>query len=40
MVIKIEAINGKHAANAINYILNKEKLRKENQPVFLAANNI
>ena len=40
-------INGAHAANAINYVLDKEKARKEDKPerlvrtvVFLAANNI
>lgn len=40
MIIKIEAIDGQHAANAISYVLDKEKARKENKPVFLAANNI
>lgn len=40
MVIKIEAIDRAHAANAIQYVLDKEKARKENKPVFLAANNI
>ena len=40
MVIKMETIDGTHAANAISYVLDKEKARKENKPVFLAANNI
>ena len=40
MVIKMETIDGAHAANAISYVLDKEKARKENKPVFLAANNI
>ena len=40
MVIKMETIGGAHAANAISYVLDKEKARKENKPVFLAANNI
>ena len=40
MVIKMETIDGAHAANAICYVLDKEKARKENKPVFLAANNI
>ncbi|MGM9697383.1 MAG: relaxase/mobilization nuclease domain-containing protein [Prevotella sp.] len=40
MIIKIEAIDGQHAANAISYVLDKEKARKENKPVLLAANNI
>ena len=40
MVIKMETISGAHAANAISYVLDKEKARKENKPVFLAANNI
>ena len=38
MVIKMETIDGAHAANAISYVLDKEKARKENKPVFLAAN--
>ena len=37
MVIKMETIDGAHAANAISYVLDKEKARKENKPVFLAA---
>ena len=40
MVIKMETIDGAHAANAISYVLDKEKARKENKPVFLTANNI
>ena len=40
MVIKMDTIDGAHAANAISYVLDKEKARKENKPVFLAANNI
>ena len=40
MVIKMETIGGAHAANAISYVLDKEKARKENKPVFLASNNI
>jgi hypothetical protein len=40
MVIKMDTIDGAHAANAINYVLDKEKARKEDKPVFLAANNI
>ena len=40
MVIKIDTIDGAHAANAINYVIDKEKARKEDKPVFLAANNI
>ena len=36
----METIDGTHAANAISYVLDKEKARKENKPVFLAANNI
>ena len=40
MVIKMSTIDGAHAANAINYVLDKEKARKEDKPVFLAANNI
>ena len=40
MVIKMETISGAHAANAISYVLDKEKARKENKPVFLTANNI
>ena len=36
----METIDGAHAANAISYVLDKEKARKENKPVFLAANNI
>ena len=36
----METIGGAHAANAISYVLDKEKARKENKPVFLAANNI
>ena len=40
MVIKMETIGRAHAANAISYVLDKEKARKENKPVFLAANNI
>ena len=40
MVIKMETIDGAHAANAISYVLDKEKARMENKPVFLAANNI
>ena len=34
----METIGGAHAANAISYVLDKEKARKENKPVFLAAN--
>ena len=40
MVIKMETIGQAHAANAISYVLDKEKARKENKPVFLASNNI
>jgi len=40
MVIKMETIDGAHAANAISYVLDKEKARKENKPVFLTSNNI
>ena len=40
MVIKMSTIDGAHAANAINYVLDKEKARKEDKPVFLASNNI
>ena len=40
MVIKMSTIEGAHAANAINYVLDKEKARKEDKPVFLASNNI
>ena len=40
MVIKMETIGQAHAANAISYVLDKEKARKDNKPVFLAANNI
>lgn len=40
MVIKMTTIDGAHAANAINYVLDKEKARKEDKPVFLASNNI
>ena len=40
MVIKMETIDGAHATNAISYVLDKEKARKENKPVFLTANNI
>ena len=40
MVIKMETIGGAHAANAISYVLDKEKARKENKPVFLTSNNI
>ena len=40
MVIKMDTIDGAHAANAINYVLDKEKARKEDKLVFLAANNI
>ena len=40
MVIKMDTIDGAHAANAINYVLDKEKARKEDKPVFLASNNI
>ena len=29
MVIKMETMDGTHAANAINYVLDKEKARKE-----------
>ena len=36
----METIGRAHAANAISYVLDKEKARKENKPVFLAANNI
>ena len=36
----MDTIDGVHAANAINYVLDKEKARKEDKPVFLAANNI
>ena len=36
----METIGGAHAANAINYVLDKEKARKENKPVFLTSNNI
>ncbi len=40
MVIKMTTIDGAHAANAINYVLDKEKARKEDKPVFLTSNNI
>jgi hypothetical protein len=40
MVIKMDTIDGAHAANAINYVLDKEKARKEDKPVFLASNHI
>ena len=40
MVIKMDTIDGAHAANAINYVLDKEKARKEDKPVFLTSNNI
>ena len=40
MVIKMSTLDGVHAANAINYVLDKEKARKEDKPVFLASNNI
>ena len=40
MVIKMSTIDGTHAANAINYVLDKEKARKEDKPVFLTSNNI
>lgn len=40
MVIKMSTIDGAHAANAINYVLDKEKARKEDKPVFLTSNNI
>ena len=40
MVIKMETIGRAHAANAISYVLDKEKARKENKPVFLTSNNI
>ena len=40
MVIKMSTIDGAHAANAINYVLDKEKARKEDKPVFLASNHI
>ena len=36
----METIDGAHAANAISYVLDKEKARKENKPVFLTSNNI
>ena len=36
----METIGQAHAANAISYVLDKEKARKENKPVFLASNNI
>ena len=36
----METIGRVHAANAISYVLDKEKARKENKPVFLASNNI
>lgn len=36
----METIGGAHAANAISYVLDKEKARKENKPALLAANNI
>ncbi len=36
----MSTIDGAHAANAINYVLDKEKARKEDKPVFLASNNI
>ena len=36
----METIDGAHATNAISYVLDKEKARKENKPVFLTANNI
>ena len=36
----METIDGAHAANAISFVLDKEKARKENKPVFLSANNI
>ena len=36
----METIGGAHAANAISYVLDKEKARKENKPVFLTSNNI
>ena len=35
----METIDGAHAANAISYVLDKEKARKENKPVFLTSNN-
>ena len=31
MVIKMDTIDGAHAANAINYVLDKEKARKEDR---------
>ena len=40
MVIKMDTIDGAYAANAINYVLDKEKARKEDKPVFLASNHI
>ena len=40
MVIKMSTIDGAHAANAINYVLDKEKAGKEDKPVFLASNHI
>jgi len=40
MVIKMTTIDAAHAANAIQYVLDKEKARKEDKPVFLASNNI
>ena len=40
MVIKMSTLDGVHAANAINYVLDKEKARKEDKPVFLASNHI
>ena len=36
----MDTIDGAHAANAINYVLDKEKARKEDKPVFLASNHI
>ena len=40
MVIKMDTMGAAHAANAINYVLDKEKARKEDKPVFLVSNNI
>ena len=40
MVINMSTIDGAHAANAINCVLDKENARKEGKPVFLASNNI
>lgn len=40
MYVKMKPISGEHAANVINYMLYKEKVKKEDRPVFLRSNHL